>query len=138
MTGISKEELKNIALRLGETGLSAGEAAYALGVEEKTVEMWLTEAGMDPEGKKGMSKRRQAEGIADAKARGVRFGRPRVKVPEDFGEIVSAWEQKEFTLEQAVGQCGMSESTFYRRLREYRKGQKKRVSDSRQFRSPVS
>lgn len=37
-------------------------------------------------------KKRQAEGIAAAKARGVKFGRPEKEVPDDFGKIVHAWE----------------------------------------------
>ncbi len=65
-------------------------------------------------------KKRQAEGIAAAKAKGVRFGRPERKIPTDFGRIVQDWEQKRLTFEKALEQCGMSESTFYRRLREYR------------------
>ena len=65
-------------------------------------------------------RQRQAEGIAAAKARGVKFGRPEVKVPEDFGQTIKAWEKKEITCKEAAGKCGMSESTFYRRLREYR------------------
>ena len=39
-------------------------------------------------------RQRQAEGIAAAKARGVRFGRPEKEIPDDFEEIVAAWEQK--------------------------------------------
>lgn len=39
-------------------------------------------------------RQRQAEGIAAAKARGVRFGRPEKEIPADFEEIVAAWEQK--------------------------------------------
>ena len=65
-------------------------------------------------------KKRQAEGIAAAKAKGVRFGRPEREIPADFGRIVQDWEQKRLTFEKALEQCGMSESTFYRRLREYR------------------
>lgn len=65
-------------------------------------------------------RQRQAEGIAAAKKRGVRFGRPQIKRPEHFGQTVRAWEKKEITAEEAMRQCGMSESTFYRRLREYR------------------
>lgn len=63
---------------------------------------------------------RQAEGIAAAKARGVRFGRPELKVPGDFSQMVGKWEQKEITLAEAARRCGMSESTFYRRLRVFR------------------
>ena len=65
-------------------------------------------------------RQRQAEGIAAAKARGVRFGRPQIIMPEYFGKTVRSWERKEITVEEAVRRCGISESTFYRRLREYR------------------
>lgn len=65
-------------------------------------------------------RQRQAEGIAAAKARGVRFGRPQIIMPEYFEKTVRSWERKEITVEEAVRRCGVSESTFYRRLREYR------------------
>ena len=63
---------------------------------------------------------RQAEGIAAAKAKGVRFGRPQIVPPEHFVSTVKAWEKKQITVHEAIRQCGMSESTFYRRLKEYR------------------
>ena len=65
-------------------------------------------------------RKRQAEGIAAAKARGVVFGRPAKAPPDDFAEIVGAWESGRRTFREALERCGMSESTFYRRLREYR------------------
>lgn len=65
-------------------------------------------------------KKRQAEGIAAAKARGVKFGRPEKKVPDDFGKMVSAWEQKRLSFSEVLKKCNMSEATFYRKLREYR------------------
>ncbi len=65
-------------------------------------------------------RKRQAEGIAAAKARGVRFGRPEKKMPEEFGKIVKAWEQNALSFEKVLEKCGMSEATFYRRVREYR------------------
>lgn len=65
-------------------------------------------------------KKLQTEGIAAAKAKGVKFGRPEKEVPDDFGKIVRAWEQKKLPLEEVLKKCGMSEATFYRRLREYR------------------
>lgn len=65
-------------------------------------------------------KKRQTEGIAAAKAKGVKFGRPEKEVPDDFGKIVRAWEQKRLPFEEVLKKCGMSEATFYRRLREYR------------------
>ena len=69
-------------------------------------------------------RKRQAEGIAVAKARGVRFGRPEIRPPEDFGKIVAAWETKGLPFAEVLRRCGMSEATFYSRLREYRLGKK--------------
>ena len=63
-------------------------------------------------------RKRQAEGIAAAKARGVHMGRPVINAPPDFDKIVKAWEKKEITMEEAMERCRMSETTFYRRRRE--------------------
>lgn len=65
-------------------------------------------------------KKRQSEGIAAAKARGVRFGRPAKSIPEDFETLVHDWEQGELFLREVLRRCELKESTFYRRLREYR------------------
>ena len=65
-------------------------------------------------------RQRQAEGIAAAKARGVRFGRPEVVVPDNFRDIVKRWEKGKLRFEDALVESGLSQSTFYRRLREYR------------------
>ena len=65
-------------------------------------------------------RQRQAEGIAAAKARSVRFGRPQLLLPENFGQMVRAWERKTISAKEAARRCGISEATFYRRLREYR------------------
>ena len=64
-------------------------------------------------------RQRQAEGIAAAKARGVRFGRPKKLPPEDFDIIVAEWRQKKIPLETVLKQGGFSISTLYRRLREF-------------------
>lgn len=63
-------------------------------------------------------RKRQAEGIAAAKARGVHMGRPVIEAPSDFDKIVKAWEKSEITLEDALKKSNMSETTFYRRRRE--------------------
>ncbi|MCI9083522.1 MAG: recombinase family protein [Lachnospiraceae bacterium] len=65
-------------------------------------------------------KKRQAEGIAAAKARGVLFGRPVKDVPDNFEQLVKHWEKKELPIKEILRQCNMSEATFYRRLREHR------------------
>ena len=50
-------------------------------------------------------RRKQARGIAAAKARGVRFGRPAPPLPEGFGELHRAWREGEMTLQQASAAC---------------------------------
>lgn len=63
---------------------------------------------------------RQEQGIAAAKARGVRFGRPEKEVPDDFAQLVKEWEKKQLPLPELLRRCDMSEATFYRKLRELR------------------
>jgi DNA invertase Pin-like site-specific DNA recombinase len=58
-------------------------------------------------------RQRQAEGIAAAKARGVRFGRPPLPLPENFGQIHKDWRGKKMTLRQAARACAMPVGTFY-------------------------
>lgn len=65
-------------------------------------------------------RKRQAQGIAAAKAKGIHMGRPVKKVPTRFGELIKQWEKKKISLEEVLIECDMSEATFYRRLREYR------------------
>jgi DNA invertase Pin-like site-specific DNA recombinase len=73
-------------------------------------------------------RKRQNEGIAAAKARGVRFGRPIKKPPENFAELVRAWERGKMMLEEILEQTGLKEATFYRRLREHRKSIRKKIA----------
>lgn len=63
-------------------------------------------------------KKRQEQGIAAAKARGVRFGRPEKPVPENFVEIVRQWDKQIITTSEATRLCDMSRATFYRKIRE--------------------
>ena len=69
---------------------------------------------------RGNIKKRQAEGIAAAKAKGVRFGRPEKNVPDNFENLIKQWKLKKLPLSEVLIQCNMSEATFYRHLREYR------------------
>ena len=57
-------------------------------------------------------KRRQAEGIAAAKARGVRFGRPSRPLPDNFLTVSEKWKRKEITGTEAAIKCGLPLSTF--------------------------
>lgn len=65
-------------------------------------------------------RQRQAEGIAAAKKRGVKFGRPIKEMPPNFAELIEKWNKKELTMSEICKLYNMSESTFYRRLREYK------------------
>ena len=65
-------------------------------------------------------RKRQAQGIAVAKPQGVKFGRPEIMLPENFGELVREWEKKRLPLSEVLNVCKISEATFYRKLREYR------------------
>ena len=58
-------------------------------------------------------RQRQAEGIAAAKARGVRFGRPPLPLPDNFHMLYQAWRGQKITLRQAARACGMPTGTFY-------------------------
>ena len=64
-------------------------------------------------------KQRQAEGIAAAKARGVKFGRPEKPLPENFEEVYYAWREKRVSLRQAAQMCGLAETTFYDKAKKY-------------------
>lgn len=65
-------------------------------------------------------RKRQEQGILAAKTRGIRFGRPKSEVPDNFQSIVKAWEQGSLKIDEVLEKCQMSKSTFYRRLREIR------------------
>lgn len=58
-------------------------------------------------------RQRQAEGIAAARARGVRFGRPPHPLPENFRQIHRDWRGKKLTLKEAADACAMPVGTFY-------------------------
>ncbi len=56
---------------------------------------------------------RQRKGIAEAKARGVRFGKPSRPLPENFENVCQTWRNGELSLKEAAEECGMPESSFY-------------------------
>ena len=66
-------------------------------------------------------KNRQAQGIAAAKARGVKFGKPRKSLPDDFISLVDKWESGIITTLEILQRCHISEATFYRRRKELQK-----------------
>ncbi len=63
-------------------------------------------------------KKRQREGIAAAKTREVRFGRPEVPIHESFVRVAKQWNKGLISTHTALEKCDMSRSAFYRRRRE--------------------
>ncbi len=55
----------------------------------------------------------QRKGIEEAKARGVRFGKPARPLPENFENARRAWRDGWFSLKEAAKACGMPETSFY-------------------------
>lgn len=66
-------------------------------------------------------RQRQMEGIAAAKKRGVKFGRPKIKLDENFFEIVKKWENKKITAKESAKILNISIRTFYYRIQELKK-----------------
>ena len=64
-------------------------------------------------------RQRQAEGIAAAKARGVRFGRPPMPLPDNFEEVYRQWRCDLINAREAAKACGMGRATFFRRVKVY-------------------
>lgn len=58
-------------------------------------------------------RQRQAEGIAAAKAKGVKFGRAKRELPENFEQIAADWKAKRLTVKEAAHMCSLPVSTFY-------------------------
>ena len=66
-------------------------------------------------------KQRQAEGIAAAKARGVKFGRPPLPIPQNFYQMHKDWRAGKITIEEAAKACNMCPKTFYSKVVKYEK-----------------
>jgi len=65
------------------------------------------------------TRQRQAEGIAAAKARGVRFGRRPIRMPEAFEELAEEWRHGRVSAAQAGRELGISRTTFKLRAEEW-------------------
>lgn len=65
-------------------------------------------------------RRRQAEGIAAAKARGIKWGGRYKEMPADFPELYRQWMKKDIGLNEFASRCGVCKSTLFKRIKEYR------------------
>ena len=69
-------------------------------------------------------KQRQSEGIAIAKAKGVKLGRPSVKIGPEFNEVYTRWKISEITAVKAMQLLNLKKTTFYSIIKEYEKHKK--------------
>lgn len=67
-------------------------------------------------------KSRQAQGIAAARANNVQFGRPKIKKPDNWNEVVHQWQNNEITAKRAMEILNMKKSTFYSLLKSENEG----------------
>lgn len=58
--------------------------------------------------------RRQAEGIAAAKAKGKHLGRPKVKTPDNWNTVMELWQSRQITAKKAMEMTGLKRTTFYK------------------------
>lgn len=66
-------------------------------------------------------KERQAEGIKIALKNGIKFGRKKIPIDENFKFVYDRWKKGEFTAVKAMNLVSMKRNTFYRRVKEYEK-----------------
>ena len=93
------------------SGLSALEPVQGKALLDSFVsELFITVAKQEQHKTRS---RKQAEGIAAAKAKGVRFGPKPRAMPDGFEELRQAWRNKEMSLSMAAELCGVPRSTFH-------------------------
>ena len=59
-------------------------------------------------------KKRQAEGIKIAMEKGIKFGRPKIKLPKNFDNIVRLYKNSKITMKEALSLTKMKRATFYK------------------------
>lgn len=109
---ITKEKWADIVV-LGQPQFDTRPSAEAL--DGNSVAVLVLEALKREEQKRKDAFRTiQGEGIAAARERGVRFGRPRKPVPDHFRDVKEEWERKEINSRDAAKKLGVSQQTFLR------------------------
>ena len=108
--GCQREKLRSFAEEI-VTGLSEIPASEG----QNPLDIFISELVLSAADQRRMRERRQkqAEGIAAAQARGVRFGRPAMPLPDGFDQLHQEWRAGKMTLQQAADACGISKATFY-------------------------
>ena len=89
--------------------------------KEKGIDIVVLDMSFVAENERTNIRQRQAEGIAAAKAKGIRFGRPPLPLPENFHENYQRWKSGEITCTTAARVCGLPLSTFRDKAAVYEK-----------------
>jgi DNA invertase Pin-like site-specific DNA recombinase len=119
------KDLLNLIDKLTAKGVEFVSQKEKIDTSTPTGKFMLTVFGAVAELERGYTLQRQREGIAAARLRGVRFGRPVKKPPENFVEIARQWERGKLMTKEVLKLTGLTESTFYRRYREHKTAKKK-------------
>ena len=118
-------DLLDLVDRLTRQGVEFVSQKEYLDTSTPTGKFMLTVFGAVAELERSYILQRQAEEIAAARRRGVKCGGPVIKPPENFAELVKQWERENLPTKDLLTHTGLKESTFYRRLREFRAMKKK-------------
>ena len=120
------KDLLDLVEKLNTKGVEFISLKESIDTTTPTGKFMLTVFGAVAELERGYLLQRQREGIAAARARGVRFGRPIKKPSENFPAIVREWERGKLPFAEVLERTGMKEATFYNRLREHRAAKSKK------------
>ena len=113
------KDLLDLIEKLSAKGVEFVSQKEHIDTTTPTGKFMITVFGAVAELERGYILQRQAEGITAAKARGVKFGRPIRKPPENFDILAKQWECGKLRTKDIMAQSGLPESTLYRRLREW-------------------
>ncbi len=132
--GRNKEEVKkelewykdkNVLVRILDVPTTMMDFGQFGGLQKSIMEMvnniLIEVLGTFAEQERKMIKQRQEEGIAIAKAKGVKFGRPSKDFPDDWMDCYSQWQNGALTAVQAMQKLQLTKSTFYRLVKKWEK-----------------
>ncbi len=105
-----------IALDLPQVDTRRGKSQYGLLVADVVYSLLDYVADSD----NNVRRSRQREGIAEARQKGIKFGRPAKQMPDNFTQIYNQWVSKEITGTEAARLCGVSRTVFYKKVKEMR------------------
>lgn len=75
------------------------------------------------EAERSVRRRKQREGIEEARRKGTRFGRSPLPIPDNFYMVYQKWSCKEISGDEAARLCGLTRGTFYRRAKQAGQGE---------------